>query len=76
MRFGFGATPAPYPGLVIEWKQEGLRWSALVVYIEEDAYDHQERRRRPAYRQRWIRAEHLRPACSDINAVWNQGPWR
>lgn len=76
VRFGLGATPAPYPGLIIEWKREGARWFALVVYLEEDAYDHHDRRHRPAFRQRWIRAQYLRPAPTDVNAIWNDGPWR
>ncbi len=60
----------PLPGLVLDWRREGTRWSAWVVWVEEG-------RLQPGYRvrQAWIRSDKLRPATSDIN-VWNDGPWR
>ncbi len=60
---------APLPGLVLDWRRAGTRWSAWVIWIDHRAG--------PSDRiqQGWIQAERLRPARSDPN-IWNDGPWR
>lgn len=72
-------TPAPFPGLVIEWRVTGSaelgtrRHLALVVYMEENAYDHATGQHRPRYRMDWLDSSTLRPAATDYNQVWPPG---
>lgn len=62
------SNTAPLPGLVLDWRRKGTRWSAWVVWLDT-------RYPRPKTEQGWIDAQHLRPARSDIN-IWNDGRWR
>lgn len=64
-------TRMPYQGLVLEWRQVGGIWTALVVYLDDQSTN----RRRTVLR--WVRAEHLRPVASNPNAMgWRQRRWR
>jgi hypothetical protein len=63
------ATPAPMPGLVLEWERDRRgRWRAFVVWIDSTLLE-------PRTRMEWLPVDVLRPAKSDPN-VWNDGPWR
>jgi hypothetical protein len=64
------SNAAPLPGLILDWRQTGARWSAWVVWIEDGSSPSRRR-----IRQGWLPAERLRPAMSDRN-IWNDGPWR
>jgi hypothetical protein len=64
------SNAAPLPGLILDWRQTGTRWSAWVVWIEDGSSPTRRR-----IRQGWLSAERLRPAMSDRN-IWNDGPWR
>ncbi|KRA30989.1 MULTISPECIES: hypothetical protein [unclassified Nocardioides] len=69
VRFGQGNCPAaPAPGLILDWRREGRRWLAWVIWIDNTG-------RRDTVRQAWLPVSAIRPAKSDIN-VWNDGPWR
>jgi hypothetical protein len=68
VRFNQGQQPPPMPGLVLEWRRQGTRWSAWVIWVDDS-------RLRRERKQDWIDAKYLRPARSDIN-IWNDGPWR
>jgi hypothetical protein len=61
-------SPAPAPGLVLDWQRDRRSWRALVVWIDSSSI-------RPCTRTEWLPVEVLRPAKSDPN-VWNDGPWR
>jgi hypothetical protein len=64
-------TSAPLPGLILDWRQTGARWSAWVIWLD-DNFGVGSRKR---VHQGWVPADRLRPAKSDPN-VWNDGPWR
>jgi hypothetical protein len=55
----------------VEWRQTRGVWTALVVYLD----DQSSIEGRTVLR--WVRAEHLRPAVSDPNAMgWRRRMWR
>lgn len=76
VRLSHAPTPAPFPGLVIEWRADGSvelgtrRHLALVVYIDENAYDAATGRHRPRYCMEWLDSRQLRPARTDYNDWW------
>lgn len=63
------STTAPFPGLILDWRQTGTRWSAWVIWLDDSCGA------RKRVQQGWVAADRLRPAKSDPN-IWNDGPWR
>lgn len=60
---------APLPGLILDWRRQGTKWSAWVIWTEVPGTGKWD------VRQGWVPSRYLRPARSDMN-VWNDGPWR
>ncbi len=48
-------------GLVLDWRRQSYRWTALVVTVETDDAG------RPVVRHEWVDAERLRPVRADPN---------
>jgi len=56
-----GPQVPPVQGLVLDWRRQSYRWSALVVTVRPDHHG------RPLVVQEWIEAERLRPVRADPN---------
>ena len=56
-----GLQVPPAQGLVLDWRRQSYRWSALVVTVRADEHG------RPVVLQEWVEAERLRPVRSDPN---------
>lgn len=66
VRFTATPYPAPYPGLVLEWRRTRApgHWEARVVWVEDA------RPGKALVKDGWVAAEFLRPARSDWN-IWD-----
>jgi len=56
-----GLQVPPVQGLVVDWRRQSYRWSALVVTVHTDDEG------RPVVVHEWVEAERLRPVKSDPN---------
>jgi hypothetical protein len=50
-----------HPGFILSWRRQSYRWSALVLYVQQD------KERGERYVQQWFPAERLRPLKADPN---------
>ena len=50
----------PVQGLVLGWRRQSYKWSALVVYVQDHDGD-------TAYVQQWLPLERLTPVVSNPN---------
>lgn len=66
------------PGLILWWRHKGSvemgtrKHIALVVFVEEDYFDHGRMSRHARVRLEWIDSRFLRPVTSDYNHLWPQ----